>query len=73
MQNSRLSLDVNSKFVGFDLHGHVGADFLGFAPPNVFVTSNRSSGESRGNVDPPRRGPGRVFNLFRKVSTIPLY
>jgi len=24
MQNSRLSLDVNSKFVGFDLHGHVG-------------------------------------------------
>lgn len=47
MQNSRLSLDVNAKYVGFDLHGHVEADFLGFAPPNVNVTSNSNTLRSR--------------------------
>jgi hypothetical protein len=47
MQNSRLSMDVNSKFEGFDLHAHVEADFLGFAPPNVYVTSNSNTLRSR--------------------------
>jgi hypothetical protein len=47
MQNSRVSLDVNSKFQGFDLHGHIEADFLGFAPPNLFVTSNSNTMRSR--------------------------
>jgi hypothetical protein len=47
MQNSRLSLDINSQFVGFDLHGHVEADFLGFAPPNLYVTSNSNTLRSR--------------------------
>jgi hypothetical protein len=47
MQNSRISLDINSKFVGFDLHGHIEADFLGFAPPNLYVTSNSNTLRSR--------------------------
>jgi hypothetical protein len=47
MQNSRVSLDINSKFLGFDLHGHVEADFLGFAPPNLYVTSNSNTLRSR--------------------------
>ena len=47
MQNSRVNLDVNSKFQGFDLHGHIEADFLGFAPPNVFVTSNSNTMRAR--------------------------
>lgn len=47
MQNSRISLDVNSMFEGFDLHGHVEADFLGFAPPNLYVTSNSNTLRSR--------------------------
>jgi len=47
MQNSRISLDVNAKYVGFDWHGHLEADFLGFAPPNVFVGSNSNTLRSR--------------------------
>lgn len=47
MQNSRISLDVNSNYMGFDLHGHVEADFLGFSPPNVFVSSNSNTLRSR--------------------------
>ena len=47
MQNSRISLDVNSKFAGFDLHGHIEADFLGFTAPNLFVTSNSNTLRSR--------------------------
>jgi hypothetical protein len=47
MQNSRLSFDVNSKFVGFDWHGHVEADFLGFAPPNLYDSSNSNTFRSR--------------------------
>jgi hypothetical protein len=47
MQNSRISLDVNSKYLGFDLHGHIEADFLGFAPPNLNVTSNSNTLRSR--------------------------
>ena len=47
MQNSRISLDINSMFAGFDLHGHIEADFLGFAPPNLFVTSNSNTLRSR--------------------------
>jgi hypothetical protein len=47
MQNSRISLDVNSKYAGFDLHGHIEADFLGFAPPNLYVTSNSNTLRSR--------------------------
>ncbi|HEY6292746.1 MAG TPA: hypothetical protein VI455_14450 [Terriglobia bacterium] len=47
MQNSRLSLDVNSMFKGFDLHAHVEADFLGFSPPNVFDSSNSNTLRSR--------------------------
>ena len=38
MQNSRLSMDINAKYVGFDWHGHVEADFLGFTAPNLFET-----------------------------------
>jgi hypothetical protein len=47
MQNSRVSLDVNSKFVGFDWHGHIEADFLGFAPPNLYDSSNSNTFRSR--------------------------
>jgi uncharacterized coiled-coil protein SlyX len=47
MQNSRLSMDVNAKYVGFDWHGHIEADFLGFAPPNLFTTSNSNTLRSR--------------------------
>jgi uncharacterized coiled-coil protein SlyX len=47
MQNSRLSFDVNSNFKGFDLHGHVEADFLGFAPPNLYDSSNSNTLRSR--------------------------
>jgi hypothetical protein len=47
MQNSRISLDVNSKFVGFDWHGHLEADFLGNAPANVFLGSNSNTVRSR--------------------------
>jgi len=47
MQNSRVSLDVNSKFQGWDLHGHLEADFLGNAPANVFVGSNSNTLRSR--------------------------
>ncbi len=47
MQNSRISLDVNAKYIGFDWHGHIEADFLGFAPPNVFVGSNSNTVRSR--------------------------
>ncbi|HEV2178473.1 MAG TPA: hypothetical protein VGW33_14910 [Terriglobia bacterium] len=47
MQNSRVSLGVTSTFKGFDLKGYVEADFLGFTPPNVFVSSNSNSLRSR--------------------------
>jgi hypothetical protein len=47
MQNSRISLDVNANYVGFDWHGHIEADFLGFAPPNLYVTSNSNTLRSR--------------------------
>jgi hypothetical protein len=47
MQNSRLSFDVNSAFKGFDLHAHVEADFLGFAPPNLYDSSNSNTFRSR--------------------------
>jgi hypothetical protein len=47
MQNSRLSFDVNSAFKGFDLHGHVEADFLGFAPPNLYDSSNSNTFRAR--------------------------
>ncbi len=47
MQNSRISLDINSNYLGFDLHGHIEADFLGFAPPNLYVTSNSNTLRSR--------------------------
>ena len=47
MQNSRISLDVNAKYVGFDWHGHIEADFLGFAPPNLYDSSNSNTFRSR--------------------------
>jgi hypothetical protein len=47
MQNSRLSFDVNSVFEGFDPHGHVEADFLGFAPPNLYDSTNSNTFRSR--------------------------
>jgi len=47
MQNSRLSMDVNAKYVGFDWHGHIEADFLGFTAPNLFETSNSNTLRSR--------------------------
>ena len=47
MQNSRVSLDVNSQYLGWDLHGHLEADFLGNAPANVFVGSNSNTLRSR--------------------------
>jgi hypothetical protein len=47
MQNSRFSLAVTGKAEGFDLKGYVEADFLGFTPPNVYVTSNSNSLRSR--------------------------
>ena len=47
MQNSRLSMDVNGKYVGFDWHGHVEADFLGFSVPNLYTTSNSNTFRSR--------------------------
>ncbi|HEV2424983.1 MAG TPA: hypothetical protein VGZ29_09160 [Terriglobia bacterium] len=47
MQNSRLSMDVNARYVGFDWHGHVEADFLGFSVPNLYTTSNSNTMRSR--------------------------
>ncbi|MGO9275817.1 MAG: hypothetical protein ACLQOO_37175 [Terriglobia bacterium] len=47
MQNSRISLAVTGKTAGFDLKGYVEADFLGFAPPNVYVSSNANTLRSR--------------------------
>lgn len=47
MQNSRLSMDINSKYLGFDLHGHIEADFLGFTAPSLYVTSNSNTLRSR--------------------------
>jgi len=61
MQNSRISLDVNAKYVGFDWHGHIEADFLGFAPPNVFVGSNSNTVRSRLYWIDGRRGKWEVL------------
>ena len=47
MQNSRLSMDVTGKYVGFDWHGHIEADFLGFGVPNLYTTSNSNTLRSR--------------------------
>lgn len=47
MQNSRLSMDVNANYVGFDWHAHIEADFLGFTAPNLFETSNSNTLRSR--------------------------
>ncbi len=47
MQNSRISLDVNSNYLGFDWHAHVEADFLGFSVPNLYTSSNSNTLRSR--------------------------
>ena len=42
-QNSRLGLRTHAMFGPADVTGYVEADFLGFAPPNIYDTSNSDS------------------------------
>ena len=42
-QNSRLGLRTHAMFGKADVTGYVEADFLGFAPPNIYDTSNSDS------------------------------
>jgi hypothetical protein len=42
-QNSRLGLRTHAKFGPADVTGYFEGDFLGFAPPNIYDTSNSDS------------------------------
>jgi hypothetical protein len=42
-QNSRIGLRTHAKFGEADVTGYLEADFLGFAPPNIYDTSNSNS------------------------------
>jgi len=42
-QNSRIGLRTHAMFGSADVTGYLEADFLGFAPPNIYDTSNSDS------------------------------